>query len=187
MSILTEVLPDYLVVSGKKCKIRTDFKTWLKFSEIISKNDNETEKTIKILTLIFFELPPNLREALVAVGEFYSKEQKTSTKKGNSKNKAVFDFEYDADLIYAAFMQQYRIDLCESDMHWWKFKALFNGLSEDTHFTKIVQYRGMDLSKIKDKETRAQYMKIKSAYRLPENRSEAQKEADLVSSFEKMF
>lgn len=34
---------------------------------------------------------------------------------------------------------------------------------------------------------RVQYMKLKSTYRLPEKRSEAQKEADIVSSFEKMF
>ena len=187
MSILTETLPDHLVISGKKCRIRTDFKTWLKFSEIISENEPETEKTLKILPLIFFELPPNLHDAFVAMGGFYAREQKSKGKGGNGKNKAVYDFEYDADLIYAAFMQQYGVDLCDSEMHWWKFKALFNGLSEDTHFTKVVQYRGMDLSKIKDKEMRAQYMRLKGAYRLPERRSEAQREADMVSSFEKMF
>lgn len=187
MSILTETLPDHLVISGEKCRIRTDFKTWLKFSEIISGNEPETEKTLKVLTLVFFELPPNLHDAFVAMAEFYSREQKKGGKGGEGKNKAVFDFEFDADLIYAAFLQQYGIDLCDIDMHWWKFKALFNGLSEDTRLAQVMQYRGMDLSKIKDKEMRMQYMKLKSAYRLPEKRSEAQKEADMVSSFEKMF
>ena len=186
MSILTETLPDHLVVSGKKCKIKTDFKTWLKFSEIISGNEAETEKTLEILTLIFVELPPNLHDAFVAMGEFYVGEQRKG-KGGEGKSKAVYDFEFDAGLIYAAFLQQYGIDLCETDMHWWKFRALFNGLSEDTRMAQVMQYRSVDLSKIKDNEMRMQYMKLKSAYRLPEKRSEAQKEADMVSSFEKMF
>ena len=187
MSILTENLPDFLVIREKKCRIKTDFKTWLKFSEIISEGESVEKKIPKILSLIFYELPPNLNDAFIAMMEFYSREKKGRGKSGESKNKAVFDFEYDADLIYAAFLQQYGIDLSDSDMHWWKFRALFNGLSEDTHFTKVVQYRGIDLSKIKDKDMRREYMKLKSAYRLPEKRSEAQKEADMVSSFEKMF
>ena len=122
MSILTEGLPDFLIVSGKKCRIRTDFKTWLKFSEIMSEEKDLVEKTTEILTLIFCELPPNLHDAFAAMGEFYAREQKRG-KGGEGKNKAVYDFEYDADLIYAAFLQQYKIDLCDTDMHWWKFKA----------------------------------------------------------------
>lgn len=187
MSILTETLPDHLLIKGKKCRIRTDFKTWLKLSEIIGEDDEFANKIPKILALIFYELPPNLNYAFVAMMEFYSREQACKRKGGEGKSKAVFDFDYDGDLIYAAFLQQYNIDLCDTDMHWWKFKALFNGLSEDTHFAKVVQYRSVDLSKIKDKDMRMQYIKLKGAYRLPERRSEAQKEADISGAFEKMF
>lgn len=189
MSLLTETLPEHLVISGKKCKINTDFKTWLKFSKIISESDFNAESTLRVFRCVFQELPPNLMEALGAVIRFYTQEPEIKAKPtGNSYNsKRYFDFEVDADLIYAAFMQQYSIDLCEADMHWWKFKALFRGLSEDTHFIKVIQYRCMDLSKIKDRDMKRFYMEMKARYRLPDNRSEVQKEMQLDRAISNMF
>jgi len=187
MSILTQDLPDFLLIRGKKCPIKTDFKTWLIFSELIGNGEELTSKIPQIFGIIFYELPPNLFEALNAIMEFYGKSKKTSNKSVKGDTKKLFDFEYDAELIYSAFVQQYKIDLCDTDIHWWKFKALFEGLSEDTHFMKVVQYRGMDLSKIKDKEQKNFYIRMKRMYRLPDNRCEEQKETDFVDSFEKLF
>lgn len=187
MSILTQKLPDYLEIQGKKCPIKTDFKTWLVFSELIG-NDNDLIKKIpQIFDDIFYELPPNFFDAMSAIMNFYSRESIQLKKTSKAVQKKVFDFEYDADLIYSAFVQQYNIDLCDKDIHWWKFKALFEGLSENTHFMKVVQYRGMDLSKVKDKEQKNFYKRMKILYRLPDNRCEEQKEMDFINSIEKMF
>ena len=90
-------------------------------------------------------------------------------------------------MIYSAFMQQYKIDLSDTRMHWWKFKALFGGLSEDTHIVKAIQYRTIDLSTIKDKEQKKFYKKMKSAYKLPDNRNEQQKEEYINTVLEGMF
>ena len=187
MSILTQKLPDYLLVRGKKCPIKTDFKTWLVFSELIGNSEELSAKIPQIFGLVFYELPPNLFDALTAMMEFYGKSKKDDNKNADSNAKKLFDFEYDAELIYSAFVQQYKIDLCDEDIHWWKFKALFEGLSEDTHFMKVMQYRGMDLSKIKDKEQKNFYKKMKRLYRLPDNRCEEEKETDFINSFEKLF
>ena len=187
MSILTQELPNFLLVRDKKCPIKTDFKTWLIFSEMIGNGGDLSDKIPQIFSMVFYELPPNLFDALIAIMEFYGKSKKVDNKNGSGNIKRLFDFEYDAELIYSAFVQQYKIDLCDTDIHWWKFKALFEGLSEETHFMKVMQYRSMDLSKIKDKEQKNFYKKMKRLYRLPDNRCEEEKETDFVNSFEKLF
>lgn len=180
MSIITTDLPSSLEICDVQCPIRTDVKTWLKFSQLIS--TEMTPKTVAdMFALVFYELPPNFMAAFDALGKFYSHSDKTAQadKKKATEQKRVFDFDFDGDLIYAAFLQQYRIDLCMQPLHWWQFKALFNCLSEETQFVKVMQYRSMNLAEIKDKKQRSFYRKMKQAYRLPDNRSEAQKEADM--------
>ncbi len=185
MSILTKELPDYIMVKGEKCPIKTDFKVWLRFSEIVGSSELDAEKLVEIFKLLFEKLPPDMIEALKAIFEFYSHTDEETKKE--KEHKKIFDFEYDADLIFSSFMQQYKIDLSEASMHWWKFKALFQSLSEDTKFMEVIKYRSIKLSDIKDKKQRKFYAKMKAAHKLPDTRSEAQKERDLTAAFESMF
>ena len=83
---------------------------------------------------------------------------------------------HDDDYIYAAFMDQYNIDLQDIEyLHWWKFKAMFKSLKEDNEIVKIMGYRSMDLSKIKDKEEKAYYKKMQELYKLPISKDEKEK------------
>lgn len=59
---------------------------------------------------------------------------------------------------------------------WWKFKAMFNALKEDNEIVKIMSYRAMDLSKIKAKEEKAYYKKMKELYKIPSDLSKGKKE-----------
>lgn len=188
MSLLTEGVPSSLVIAGKECPIKTDFKVWIKFSEIMGRDVSDVEKITETFKLIFEKLPPNLFEALTEIMNFYRcgrPERKTKT--GGAPQKKIFDYDFDADLIYAAFLQQYKIDLCNAEMHWWKFKTLFDCLSEETKFMKVLGYRSIDISKIKDKKQKQQYRKLKELYRLPDNRSEEQKEMDFSLGISSMF
>ena len=187
MSILTEVLPDYIIVKGNKHLIKTDFKVWLEVSSLIGNGGIDTTKIVKIFKLLFDELPPNMLEALKAVFEFYSHSEEKTKKEERREHKKVCDFDYDADLIFASFMEQYKIDLSEASMHWWKFKALLQNLSEDTRFMEVIKYRSIKLSEIKDKNQKKFYAKMKALHKLPDTRSEAQKERDLMQAFENMF
>ena len=63
-------------------------------------------------------------------------EKKFPRKIAGINDKQPFDFEEDADLIYAGFMQQYGIDLQESSMHWWKFMILLENLGNGTRLQK---------------------------------------------------
>ena len=53
----------------------------------------------------------------------------------------ILDYELDANLIYAAFLGQYGIDLCEVNLHWHKFLALLGGLNESTKLHEVMGYR----------------------------------------------
>ena len=115
----------------------------------------------------------------------FSKIQKDDTKKAKTQNEEkIYDYEYDDQYIYSAFIETYQMDLQEIDyLHWWKFKAMFNSLNKDTKIVEIMGYRAIDLSKIKDKEEKARYRKLKKIYKLPDMRTEAQKEADFGNAF----
>ena len=96
--------------------------------------------------------------------------------------KQIYSYEFDDEYIFSAFMEQYGIDLNEIEyMHWWKFKSLFNSLNENTQFVKIMGYRNMNVSKIKDKEMKAHYKKMQKLYELPDMRTDEEKESDFAN------
>ncbi len=107
----------------------------------------------------------------------------SSKKRGNgNQSKQIYSYEFDDNYIYGAFMQQYNIDLQDIEyLHWWKFKAMFDCLQDDTKIVEIMGYRAMDLRKIKDKKEREHYKKLKNVYKLPDMRSEEEKEADFAN------
>lgn len=66
-------------------------------------------------------------------------------KKKHIEDTKMFDFEQDAGLIYAAFMQTYGIDLyaVRNQMDWRIFAALLRGIPENTEFSRTIKIRGM--------------------------------------------
>ena len=87
------------------------------------------------------------------------------------------------DLILAAFRQQYSIDLLTAELHWWEFKSLFEGLTDQTKFIQVVGYRTADISKL-DKEQKQRYTELKKFYALPkekaQDRSQEELEAEIL-------
>src|SRR5690625_7547641 len=65
----------------------------------------------------------------------------------SEEDEKIFDFVQDAEFIYASFMHTYQIDLFEQQgkLQWTKFKALLNGLSEDSIFSRVVGIRTAEL------------------------------------------
>ena len=159
--------PDFVLIDGHKYKINTDFRTWIAIIETVSDNRISLKhKLCFLLTTGYInELPPNIDKAVNALLSFMNLNTgKGGTVKSNSVK--LFDFTADEKLIYAAFMQQYGIDLYHSDMHWHEFSALFSALDEKCAFMKAVFYRSIDCGKIKDENKRKFYRKMKGLYRL---------------------
>ena len=103
-----------------------------------------------VISPYWCDLNLNIEETVQALLEFYNCNKKVKSKKKPS-DKIGFLFDYDMDLIYAAFRQQYKINLFTCNMHWWEFKAMLDGLTDTTKFVQVVGYRVTDLSKNKDK------------------------------------
>ena len=191
MNLLTHDLKD-IVQDRIKADFDTDFRTSILFELLMQREDIKIKLKIrKALELYYPDLSQisDLETALKDITWFYQcgKEKKTSRKNkktNNKKNNYIYSYEYDADYIYSAFMQQYNIDLTEIEyLHWWKFRALFEGLNKDTKIVEIMGYRAMDLSKIKDKKEKNFYKKMKELYALPDMRTTLQKEQDFACNF----
>lgn len=177
MNVLKE-LSQSLNIDGRDYEINTDFKVWLEVAEKLSEKD-----VFGVFSLVFKELPENMYSAFSAVMNFFTGGEKTKGRKG----KAVYDFAFDSELIYAAFWQQYRINLNAVKLHWWEFKALFAGLTTETRFVTVMGYRQIDLNTIKDKKERKFYRDMKRIYKLPDKRSEEEKEADFNAELSGLF
>ncbi len=191
-NILTDTLPDRITVGDDDILIDTSFKTWIKFVCIMSSNElSNAVKLAKVCRLCLGELPKtdtlsDLMEALVTFSVGIPSEEKAVEAVESSK-KAIYDFELDSKAIYNSFMSYYHIDLLTTDLHWWQFKTLFDGLGEETELMKIISYRTIDISKIKDKEQKSFYKKMKQRYALPDNRTEEEKEQEMNNMLAMMF
>ena len=186
-NILLDKLPQF---TPNGLKMRTDFRESIKFELLMQdRKIDEKDKVIKALELYYYELNKikDIKQAIDDLLWFYKGGRKESNSENkNSKaerTKQIYSYEFDDTYIYSAFLEQYNIDLNSIKyLHWWKFKALFNGLSEKTKIVEIMGYRAMDLSQIKDKEMKKHYKKMKQLYALPDMRSEEEKENDFAEN-----
>ncbi|MDU1279219.1 bacteriophage Gp15 family protein [Clostridium sp.] len=180
MNILIDLLPTIVNINNVEYEINSDFRTSILFELLMQDNSiGKEDKIITALELYYPVIPENINEAIEQILWFYRCGKEITSSKGNGKGKSItqiYSFEHDDDYIYAAFMDQYNIDLQDIEyLHWWKFKAMFKSLKEDNEIVKIMGYRSMDLSKIKDKEEKAYYKKMQELYKLPISKDEKEK------------
>lgn len=184
MNILVDLLPIAVEIDNKNYEINSDFRTSILFELLMQDSSIGAEdKIITALELYYPVIPENINEAIEQMLWFYRCGKEITSSKGNGKGKSVtqiYSFEHDDDYIYAAFMDQYNIDLQDIEyLHWWKFKAMFKSLKEDNEIVKIMGYRSMDLSKIKSKEEKDYYKKMQELYKLPMPKDEQEKLDDI--------
>lgn len=188
-NLLLGELPEFGKSSG--LEMRTDFRESVKFELLMQDAEiSEEDKIMLTLNLYFYdpETISDIERAIEDVLWFYrcgkplKKSEGSKNEDIEEKQKRIYSYEFDDDYIYSAFMEQYGIDLNSIEyLHWWKFRALFNSLNEDTQFARIMGYRSTNLAKIKDKETKAMYKRMKKIYALPDMRSDEEKEADFAN------
>ena len=175
-NILMDALPETVDVNGKAFSIRTDYRIGIMFEMMVFDRSIDDEEKVKIaLELYFAEHPPeDVSGAINSILWFFScgnvencsqDFQSERASKPRSRDRA-YDYDIDAERIYAAFMEQYDIDLSSVSMHWWKFQALFRAL-HDCEFSEVAGYRTIDLSSIHDKKERTRLARLKAKYALP--------------------
>ena len=85
-----------------------------------------------------------------------------------------------ADLIYAAFLGQYGIDLVDIDeLHWHKFLALLRGLNDSTLLHQVMQYRCYEKTTRKDVDP---YERLRSMWEIEYITKAEQDEIDEVNA-----
>ena len=169
-------LPDHVSAGGKFFLIHTDFRKWLGFSEFAK----DKEIILDDLNYLYVdEVPPKelQKEAFDGLLKFFNPQQ--DLPRATGKTEKILDYTIDSQLIYAAFMEQYGIDLTETDeqghykeMHWHKFLALLSGL-HSTKLNEVMSWRCWE------GDTKSEYgkqmAKLKAAWELPPDN---QKEID---------
>ncbi len=182
-------LSEEITIDGVDYAVNTDFRVWIEIGSIISSGDyNPFEKTVKILKLCYTSaLPPTLEKALDGILEFYRGANSQVKPKAPVSDMPVIDFLEDFGMIASAFYHDYRIDLWKDNLHWWKFRELFAGLDEENRIIKIMGFRGINIGEIENKEQKKFYRKMKSLYRLEDNRSQPEKEQDMIDKLTSIF
>lgn len=201
MSILLDRLPNYVLVSGTQVPIHTDFRVWILFEQLcLDQSISKQERAQKAFLLLFENINTIPLDKTQQIGddllwfyqggdreqnEYQIREQKKAVvrkKKQSESEPRYYDYDYDADYIYAAFMQQYGIDLSCRSLHWWKFRALLHGLTDDTQFMKILGYRSKKITKNMTADEKKFYLEKKQIYALPLPRDEREKAMEIESA-----
>lgn len=180
MNILIDSLPKTVTIGNDVYAIRSDFRISIMFELLMRDEDLADEQRLAQAINLYFPIVPDLSylpEITKKMIWFYDcgaepKDEKESEQEETDSDPEWFEqmpysFEHDAEYIYAAFWEQYGIDLSEEVLHWWKFRALFKSLSENTKFVKIMGYRSINITSKLSKEQRAFYSRMKSIYALP--------------------
>ncbi len=160
MNILTQRLPESVVLGGKSYKINADFKTAVKIISYAEENSG-VKLLIYALKTFYVQLPENIGLAIEGMNSFYKGDKTNKGEKGE-----IFSLNKDADLIFSSFMSQYKINLAEDNLHWYVFLALLKGLCGENVFSKVMAIRSLDLADIKDEKQRAYFSKLKQKYSL---------------------
>lgn len=175
MNLLVDVLPTSVMIDDTEYPVNPDFRTFILF-ELLMEDDTfeEHEKIAMALELFYEEIPKDIDKAMEELLWFY-RGGKEYSKKHTMNTEPMYSYEYDDEYIYSAFLQQYNIDLQNYEgyrnnqnnyLHWWRFLALFKGLTDQCEIVKIMGYRSADLSEMSI-EQRKYYQKMKQVYKLP--------------------
>ena len=171
---LTDKLPETVTIGGVEVPINSDFRTSVSFSMMIYDPDlSDEEKILKGLEMYYPTRDRDIYDIEEAVTQmlWFFRCGDTSEVKGSGDKTRAYDFDVDADSIFASFLMQYGIDLSTVNLHWWKFMAMLTNLKEDVPLAKIMTYRVID-TKGMDKEQAKFYKKMKRIYRLEDRVSE---------------
>ena len=152
MMCLTDSLPNVVAIDGKVYPINTDFRVFIRYEHILKENLTQDVMLEKILLMFYPDVPDDYEAALNAIIWFYNRGEEEDKRHINMKTvgcngKPAYDLDIDAGRIYAAFMEQYGVDLYDLEyLHWWKFLSMLECLNSDTKMGKVMEYRTIDVN-----------------------------------------
>jgi len=157
--------------------ISADYRNMIQVDLILhDPNISEMEKTTAALYQLYPEIPADIHKAVEGLVWFYGRGNASGNGKdkgGKKAAKKAFDFEQDANLIYAAFYATYGISLTTVDfLHWWEFMALLEGLPETTLMQRVIYWRTVDVAGL-PKHEKSHVLKMRKLFALKRVEKEA--------------
>ena len=177
LDLSSNALPNTITVEGRAYFVHTDFRIWIRFMRDL-RESAKSRSDFDVSYLFIDEMPTRIDvETLMAWAQ---PPRELPRDMGEHNDTIAFDFDIDADLIYSAFIQQYGIDLIDTDIHWYKFLALMQGISDETKFGKVIGYRSYEKS---DKKYDDQMKHLKRMWEIiPPLTAEEQAEIDEMNN-----
>ena len=171
--------PEYARIRNKLYKINTDFKVALKCDEIDRSNVREEEKTLAIIYLLYGDEGLNNYNDYEELIKKAVKYLLCGKEPNEDNEKPDMDYEQDKSYIKASFYTDYGIpNIYNTNMHWWEFCDLMNGLTENCVLNRVRYIRSYDTSDIKDQKTLRMWKKQKQSVALKEKEPNMTKEQE---------
>ena len=158
--------PEYVKINDKKYKINTDFRVAIECNEIaMDETISDLERALAIIYKLFGDDGINDSDNYEKLLELAKKYLCCGKEVVDNNEEPDMDFIQDMDYIETSFMSDYSIDLANTNMHWWKFYNLMNGLSNSEMgnccvLNRVRNLRTYDTKDIKDQK---ELEKIKKA------------------------
>lgn len=171
MSRLTDLPPSTVDIGGVEWPINTAFWAGIEFERTITDPELTSEQKVAAALTTYYgdNIPADVERAVDALLWFFrcgaDPEKPAEENAPATMPKRAYDFDQDAEYIFAAFWQTYGIDLWSADLHWWKFHALFTGLPEECRISQIMGYRTADTRGM-SKGEKKRYERLKKIYAL---------------------
>lgn len=172
-SIIFDKLPDRVSIHDVEYRINYGYRAIMAIEIEMFGDNNDEQKLLNALNIFYFQdIPSDWDEAIRYMLWFHrcGKEEKQGNGCSRAKAKRGYCFKQDAPLIYAAFLQQYHIDLRRTpnnDLHWWEFSALFECLDENVKMARVMYWRTCDLGSLSKMEKKF-VKKMRTVYMLEE-------------------
>lgn len=174
-------LPSIVKIDGADYYIHSDYRVSIEFAELMESDLKDDEKWIRALELYFGGIPQNINAAVESIVSFYScgkDAESIQNVAAEQEDIRVVDLRKDMPYIYAAFLDQYKIDLYETQyLHWWQFMAMFKGLRKDARIVEIMGYRSAKEESWMSKEQKAEIRRMHRIWDL-DKRSDSDRKAD---------
>lgn len=163
--ILTDRPPETVKVGGRSYTINTDFRAGIELEQEIVHGGVDAAHLLSLYYPV--GIPADVSAAIDTMLWFYRCGD-TDTAAAEDRyyrpaRKRGYDFDQDADALYASFQAAYGIDLTKADLHWWAFRGLMAGLPVDTPFMQRIYYRTVD-TKGMSKEQRRHVLEMRKRY-----------------------
>ncbi|MDR3053325.1 MAG: bacteriophage Gp15 family protein [Coriobacteriales bacterium] len=173
INVLVNGLPSTVVVGGVPVDINTDFRHCLQVSLLVDDPVVGQEAKVKGLLYHLYGFLPDehVEEYLTEARSFLRLDvlDTTITKRPRKGTLRTFDWDIDQRRLVADFWREHRIDLTDPDteLHWWRFLALFEGLSYESSTMRAIGIRSVEIPKGASEAERRRLRAQKKEYELP--------------------